>query len=164
MRILLSMGGNLGDREENLRKALRALRALEGVSLIRVSHAYETEPLGDTAQPVFLNLAAEIETDLDPLELLDAVKDIEERLGRVATRRWGPRKIDIDLILCGAKVIDSERLTVPHPEFRKRAFVLTPLAEIAPDAIDPVTGQTVAELADSAVAEGEVVRSRYITP
>jgi len=164
MRILLSLGSNLGDREGNLRAALRALRTLPGVTLGRVSHCYETKPLVDTAQPDFLNLAAEIETDLDPLELLDAVKDIEERVGRVATRRWGPRVIDIDLILCGAKAISEERLTVPHPEFRKRAFVLAPLAEIAPDAIDPVTGQTVAELATRGAAEGEVVRSRYITP
>ncbi len=164
MRVLLSLGGNLGDREDNLRKALRALRALEGVALGRVSHTYETEPLGDTAQPVFLNLAAEIETDLGPLELLDAVKGIEKRLGREATYRWGPRVIDIDLILCGSEVIDGERLTVPHPEFRKRAFVLAPLAEIAPDAIDPVTGRTVAELAACVEDKGKVVRSGYITP
>jgi 2-amino-4-hydroxy-6-hydroxymethyldihydropteridine diphosphokinase len=156
MRVLLSLGSNLGDREANLRAALKALEQREGVRLTACSDVYETEPVGYMDQPAFLNMAAEIETDLEPLELLNAVEAIEGRLGREKGVRWGPRVIDMDIVLCGSKTMDSERLTLPHPEFRRRAFVLVPLAEIAPEAVDPITGKTVAELASSPEAEGRV--------
>lgn len=163
MRMLLSLGSNLGDRLANLRDALDALG--ETTTVCAVSHAYETEPWGETEQPGFLNAAVEIETDFAPLELLEVVKGIEARLGRTPTYRWGPRMIDIDLILCEDLVLDSERLTVPHPEFRNRAFVLAPLAEIAPDAVDPATGETVAALASRADGLGKVEKhSNLKTP
>jgi 2-amino-4-hydroxy-6-hydroxymethyldihydropteridine diphosphokinase len=158
MRVLLSLGSNLGDRGAHLRAALDALDRLEGVAVTAVSHAYETEPVGKTDQPVFVNVAAEIETDLEPLELLNAVKSIERGLGRVPAERWGPRVIDIDLVLWGETVLRTPELTLPHREFRKRAFVLAPLAEIAPGAVDPVTGLTVAELAGRPEAQGRVIR------
>jgi len=106
-----------------------------------------TQPLGDEEQPSFVNMAAEIETTLEPLELLHVAKAIEVALGRRPGERWGPRTIDIDIVLCGLTVLDTPTLTVPHKEFRNRAFVLVPLVEIAPEAVDPVTGCTVAELA-----------------
>jgi len=164
MRVHLSLGSNLGDRRANLRAALQALGRLEGVELLTVSHCYETEPMGMADQPAFLNMAAEIETERVPLELLNAVKEIEDRLGRTPAPRWGPRVVDIDLILWGDQVMNSDALTLPHGEFRKRAFVLRPLAEIAPDAVDPVTGKTVAQLAEAPEAQGWVEQRDTITP
>ncbi|MBI2432350.1 MAG: 2-amino-4-hydroxy-6-hydroxymethyldihydropteridine diphosphokinase [Candidatus Hydrogenedentes bacterium] len=146
-RVLLSLGSNLGDRKVNLEAALAMLAETPGVRVLRQSRVYETMPVGVVDQPEFLNLAAEIETDLAPLELLNVAQDIERRLGRTPTFRWGPRVLDIDIILWGRQVIREARLEVPHPRFRERFFVLVPLAEIAPDAVDPETGRTVAELA-----------------
>lgn len=148
----------MGDRNANLRAALRALAGLDGVTVRKVSHCYETEPMGCTDQPAFLNLAVEIGTVLEPLELLSAVKQIEGDLGRTPAHRWGPREIDIDIVLWGTKVLESDRMTLPHREFRTRAFVLKPLAEIAGDAVDPVTGATIAELAGRPEAEGAVTK------
>jgi len=122
------------------------------------SSVYETDPIGEEEQPAFVNMAAEIETVLEPLELLKAVKAIERELGRTPGPRWGPRPIDIDIVLWGQRTVTGERLTVPHEAFRERAFVLTPLAEIAPEAVDPVTGITVTELARRPNAKGTVRR------
>ena len=158
VRALSGLGGNMGDRNANLCAALRVLAELDGVTVHKVSHCYETEPMGCTDQPLFLNLAVEIGTVLEPLELLAAVKQIEGDLGRTPTHRWGPREIDIDIVLWGTCVLESDRLTLPHKEFRTRAFVLEPLAEIAGDAVDPVTGATVAELASSFEAQGAVTK------
>jgi 2-amino-4-hydroxy-6-hydroxymethyldihydropteridine diphosphokinase len=160
-RVHLSLGSNVGDssvRIGRLLNALLALRAVKGVRLVRVSDCYETEPVGDTDQPAFLNLAAEIETVLEPLELLNAVKDIERMVGRTPSERWGPREIDIDIVLWGPRVMDTRRLALPHKEFRKRAFVLRPLADIAPDAVDPVSGSTVAQLAAGPDLQGRVLQ------
>lgn len=158
MRVHLSLGTNLGDRARNLCDALQALAQVAGVQILIVSPVYETEPVGVCDQPAFYNLAVEIETDLPPLELLNAVKQLETQLGREATYPWGPRLIDIDLVLWGNLVLSFERLTLPHPEFRERAFVLAPLRDIAPDTVDPVTGMTVRQLADQPNVLGHVVR------
>lgn len=158
----LSLGSNVRNRKENLRNALVALASEPGIALRAVSRAYETAPVGDADQPEFINLTAEIETELAPLELLNAVKALEVRLGRIASRRWGPRLIDIDIILFADQQCAAPELTIPHPEFRKRAFVLAPLCEIAPDAVDPATGKTIRLLA--ADAEGAVRSIGYITP
>lgn len=157
-RVHVSLGSNVGDRARNLREAISALEAVDGIRVTKVSSCYETDPVGKTDQPAFVNVAAEIETALAPLELLNAVKTVERRLGRRPSERWGPREIDIDLVLWGPRVMDIERLALPHKEFRNRAFVLVPLAEIAPDAVDPITGLTVGDLAVRPEAQGRVTR------
>lgn len=164
MRVLLSLGTNLGDRAANLRGALEAMGQLPGIQLTAVSNVYETEAMGVTEQPDFLNLAAEIETELVPLELLNAVKEIEGALGRTASERWGPRIIDIDLILWEDLVMTTERLTLPHAAFRTRNFVLAPLAEIAPETVDPVTGKTVSQLLQCVEAQGRAGKRGPLTP
>ncbi len=164
MRVLLSLGSNLGDRAANLRHALDALARWPGVRLGAVSRVYETEPVGLAEQPDFLNAAAEIETELLPLELLNAVKEIEAALGRTPSERWGPRVIDIDLILWEDLMMTEARLTLPHAAFRSRYFVLAPLAEIAPEAVDPVTGKTVRALSESVEAQGRVAGCGPVTP
>lgn len=127
----LSLGSNLGDREANIHKALGLLG--ETVRVIRVSSLYETAPIGVTDQGHFINAVALIETDLDPINLLNAINGIEQSVGRVRNFRWGPRVIDIDILLYDNAVVNTPELTIPHPEMMKRAFVLIPLAEIAPD-------------------------------
>ena len=164
MFVQLSLGSNLGDRAAALQAALRALTAVDGVAVMSHSHCYETEPIGFKEQPAFLNMAVEIETALEPLELLKTVKAIEGQIGRQQTDRWGPREIDIDIILWGDTEYASERLTLPHKDFRERAFVLVPMAEIAPDAVDPVTGETIAALAQRPNIEGWIEKRDKVAP
>ena len=158
MAKLLSLGSNQGDKDAYLRNALRMIESDRLANIVVLSHVYETAPWGRADQPWFWNLGAEIETAREPLELLNGLKLIEQRLGRGPAEKWGPRTIDIDIILWDDAVLEENGLTLPHPEFRRRAFVLQPLAEIAPDVVDPVTGQTVAELAERPEAAGEVNR------
>ena len=158
MAILLGLGSNLGDRTANLQAGLEALDALEKTSIIAVSQRYETEPIGVADQPQYLNIVAEIETAHKPLELLNAIKSIEESLGRTPSPRWGPRIIDIDIILWDDLVVESDEIMIPHTEFRNRAFVLAPMAEIAGHVIDPVTQLTVSELSQRPEAVGRVDR------
>jgi 2-amino-4-hydroxy-6-hydroxymethyldihydropteridine diphosphokinase len=130
-RAFVGLGSNLGDRELNLR---RALDRLEELGPVRASSIRETDPVGVTDQPKFLNAAAELATELPPRELLERLLDIERELGRnrATERRWGPRVIDLDLLLFGEEVIDERGLTVPHPHLADRRFVLEPLHELAP--------------------------------
>ena len=143
-RVHLALGANLGRRRNNLQQAVDALG--EVVAIEAISPLYETEPWGIIDQPSFLNLCLAGRTRLTPEALLEAAKDIEGRLGREKGQRWGPRVIDIDLILCGDRVQDDESLTIPHPRFHERAFVLAPLADIAAEVRDPRSGQSIAEL------------------
>jgi len=145
--VYLGLGSNLGDRRGNLDAALAALRANPAVRVLAVSPFIETAPVGGPpGQGPYLNGAAAVETDLAPADLLAALKRIERALGRREGPRWGPRPVDLDILLFGALVLDTADLTIPHPRLRERRFVLEPLAAIAPDARDPVTGLTVREL------------------
>lgn len=131
----VGLGANLGDREARIR------RASELIDARRLSTVIETEPWGFADQPLFLNAVAEVETELDARELLDLLLDVERRLGRVRDgRRFGPREIDLDLLLYGAATIDEPGLTVPHPFLLERAFVLEPLAELVPELEIPGNG------------------------
>lgn len=145
MKYHLGLGGNLGDRIENLAEA-RARLVKRGIAIRALSALYETEPVGFSAQPWFINQAVEVETELSPRELLMLVKEIEKDMGREATVLNGPRVIDIDILLAGDKVIGTEELAIPHPRLAERNFVLEPLAEIAPQAVHPGLKRTIREL------------------
>jgi 2-amino-4-hydroxy-6-hydroxymethyldihydropteridine diphosphokinase len=146
MRAYIALGSNLGDRRDNLERALALLRARAGVVVTAVSSFIETEPVGGPPQGRFLNAAAALETALSPHDLLAMLLDIEQQLGRVRAERWGPRVIDLDLLLCGNEVAADPDLTLPHPRMHERRFVLEPLAEIAADAVHPVLRRSIGEL------------------
>lgn len=138
----IALGTNLGDKRQQLDNALTALRQA-GVIVRLVSPFIETEPYGVTDQPAFLNGVCEVETDLSPQELLSLLLDIETQQGRVRTRHWGPRVIDLDLLLYDDQIIDEPNLKVPHPDMENRAFVLQPLAAIAPHVVHPRLEKTI---------------------
>jgi len=152
--VYLGLGSNLGSRHANLEAALRALEIHPSIHVEAVSRFIETEPVGGPpGQGPFLNGAARIETDLAPEALLSELKRIERCLGRREGSRWGPRPIDLDILLYGDVCLETERLTIPHPRLRQRRFVLEPLTEIAPDAVDPVTGRTAQQLLEELKAD-----------
>lgn len=150
--VAIALGSNLGDRQANVAAALQRLAAY--VRIDRISSAYLTAPVGYADQPEFLNLACTGTTTLAPHDLRDAMRDIERRIGRGASVPMGPRSIDLDLLLFGSMQIADDGLTIPHPGLQTRAFVLTPLAEIAEDWRDPKSGATIGELAALAGTQG----------
>jgi 2-amino-4-hydroxy-6-hydroxymethyldihydropteridine diphosphokinase len=158
-RVYLSLGSNLGNRDAHLRAALHALEG--SITVRQVSSLFLTDPVGVTQQPEFGNLAVEAETDLEPLELLRAVKQVEQEVGRKPTFRWGPRVVDIDILLYDDLALETPELTIPHPEMTRRAFVLLPLAQIAPDVEHPVEHRTIADLAAPFEGSPEVRRAGY---
>jgi 2-amino-4-hydroxy-6-hydroxymethyldihydropteridine diphosphokinase len=146
----IGLGSNLGDRRAALLTALDAIEKLGGTSVLRVSDCMETEPVSPIPQPRYLNAAAIIETALPPRHLLHQLLAIERSLGRDRTKeqRWGPRTLDLDLLLYGDRIIDEPGLTIPHPRLHERAFVLTALAQIAPDLRVPTLNASIRELND----------------
>jgi 2-amino-4-hydroxy-6-hydroxymethyldihydropteridine diphosphokinase len=151
-RVAISLGSNLGDRRAHLDFAVSRLHA--SLANLRVSRYYETEPVGVPGpQPAYLNAAAVGETTAPAREILAVLMAIERERGRERPFQNAARTLDLDLILAGALVVDEDGLTVPHPRFRERLFVLEPLAEIAPELVDPVTGSTVGELARNLLGE-----------
>lgn len=153
--VYLSLGSNIGDRARNLENAINRLRDFGKV--ISVSSFYETEPVEFTAQPWFLNCAVALDTEKMPKQLLAAILDLEQEMGRRRIQNKGPRSIDIDVLLFGNSVVDTPTLTIPHPALHERRFVLEPLAEIAPDVRHPVFKRTIRELRD-ALPPGQAVR------
>lgn len=151
----LSLGSNLGNREETLRKAVRQLAAADGVKTLAVSSLYETEPWGKKDQPSFLNIAVSQQTTLSPEELLALAQAVETELGRMRHERWGPRTVDVDILYIEGVERKTPTLTLPHPFMTERAFVLVPLAEITPDLV--VMGRTV-EAWEKSVDDGSVIR------
>jgi 2-amino-4-hydroxy-6-hydroxymethyldihydropteridine diphosphokinase len=133
----LALGSNLGDREESLRRAVDLLGAQPGLTVTESSRVWETVPVGGPPQPAFLNAVVRVDTELAPSELLRACHHVESELGRVRDVRWGPRTIDVDILLIDERVVDTPELRVPHPRMTERAFVMVPLLELAPDVALP---------------------------
>ena len=144
----VGLGANLGRREETLQRAVRLLREADSVDVLAVSTLRETEPVGVVDQPAFLNGAVEVRTALSARELLEVLLEIERSLGRVRGERWGPRVIDLDLLLYGGEVVDEPGLHVPHPRLHERRFALEPLAELDPELVVPGRGKVSALLAE----------------
>lgn len=143
----VGLGSNLGQREALLAEAADRLAATEGVQQVVVSSQYDTPPVGGPPeQPRFLNAVARVETALSPEALLGALLRIESDMGRQRGERWGPRRIDLDLLLYDDRIVETPELTLPHPRLHQRRFVLEPLAEIAPDQVHPILQRTAARL------------------
>ena len=143
----VALGSNLGDRQQNLRDALTRLDATPEIRVARISSFLENPAVGGPPDsPAFLNAVVEVQTTLEPIELLNRLLTIERELGRQRREKWGPRTIDLDLVLYGIQVISAPGLTVPHPLMHERRFVLAPLAELAPDLEHPVLKKTIRHL------------------
>lgn len=145
-RVFVGLGSNLGDREANLSAAIAWMNNEPAMRVLRVSSFEETPPWGVTDQPAFINAVALIETDVLPLELLDRLKGAEVELGRIPGARWGPRVIDLDILLYGDAIVDHPRLTIPHRQLLRRDFVISGVLEIDPDVVYPGPGVPLREL------------------
>ncbi len=150
--VFLALGTNLGNRSKNLAEARRRLS--QKITILRTSHIYETPPWGVTDQPAFYNQVIETQTGMEPLELLQWVKQIECEMGRVPSVRFGPRLIDIDLLVYDNLVLTSEKLTLPHPRMFERSFVLVPFSELAPYFIPPTSTRSIQELCATIDSQG----------
>ncbi len=142
----LNLGSNLGDRLQYLKGAVRKIEESDEFSIKKISSVYETQPVGYQNQRWFLNLVLEVQTSFDPFPLMKHLLAIEDQMGRKREERWAPRNIDIDLLLYDDRIVDSDRLTIPHPRMHKRRFVLIPLAQIAPQFLHPVLRKNIKEL------------------
>lgn len=145
VRAHLALGSNLGDRHGHLTIAIAALDVNDTIDVVAVSDLYETDPIGGPDQDAFLNLVVAVDTTLAPLELLDVCQSLEAAANRVRIEHWGPRTLDVDIVLFGDMTIDEPRLTVPHPRMSERRFVIEPLADVAPDAVPTDWRSTLAD-------------------
>jgi 2-amino-4-hydroxy-6-hydroxymethyldihydropteridine diphosphokinase len=146
VKAYLGLGSNLGNREKNLKGCIKRLKVLRGVKLLCASQFYENEPVGGPPQPSYLNAAVAIETSLNPKELLKILQGVESSFNRLRNVKWGPRTLDIDILLYGNEIVTDDDLVIPHTLMHERLFVLKPLSEIAADAKHPILDKTIAEL------------------
>ncbi|OIP90935.1 MAG: 2-amino-4-hydroxy-6-hydroxymethyldihydropteridine diphosphokinase [Syntrophobacterales bacterium CG_4_8_14_3_um_filter_58_8] len=152
----IGIGANLGDPAAQCRDAVRRVGTTSGVSVLRCSSLYRTAPVGPLEQGWFINAVAEVRTDLSPTKLFEALKAIERQMGRTDGPRWGPRVIDLDILLYGQEVVDRKGLKIPHPEMHRRRFVLAPLCELASYVIHPAFGVSARGLLDRLTDPGVV--------
>jgi len=158
MRAYIGLGSNVGRRRAQIARAIELLKRMPMIEVLRQASWYETEPMGVEEQRWFINTVVEVETELAPEELLRSLKEIERKVGRRERRRWGPREIDLDLLLYGDLILEEEGLVLPHPELPRRRFVLEPLCELAPDMNHPLLGRPLQELLDDLDERWRVVR------
>ena len=157
MRAFVAIGSNIGEKLQNCLKAIRLLDSVKGCRVLKKSSFYKTEPVGYKEQDWFINCAVLIETELNPYELLDRLQEIEVLMGRKKSFKWGPRVIDLDLLLYEDMVINGKRLTIPHPLMHKRRFVLVPVSELEPDLIHPVLNRSVTDILRDISEDGQSV-------
>lgn len=164
-RVYISLGSNLGDREKNIKEAIRIVSGAsllptkepkKKINVVKISSIYETEPVGFKEQNWFLNAVIEIETTLSPQELLVVLQQVESKLDKKIERKWGPRTIDLDILLYDDIILDSPDLQIPHKLMHERAFVLIPLVQIAPNIKHPVLNKTSKELVDELIDDNKV--------
>lgn len=152
----LGLGANLGDRLKQLRQAIDLLNLTKGISVSRLSSVYETTPVGYVEQPIFYNMVIEVQTTLSAMNLLQICLQIEKKLKRIREFKWGPRTIDIDILLYGDRVINQDELVIPHPRMTERAFVLIPLRELVGDMVIPGVNQSIDQFLQKLPEEQEV--------
>jgi 2-amino-4-hydroxy-6-hydroxymethyldihydropteridine diphosphokinase len=157
-RAYIGMGSNLGSPLKNCKQSIGLLDKIPQIKVTAQSSFYETEPVGPKDQNWFVNAVAQVTTDLEPLALLDALLNIEGEMGRVRNEKWGPRIIDLDILLYENRMIKNSRLEIPHPEMTQRRFVLAPLAELVPDFIHPLDRKTIQQLLSELPEDEKVVR------
>lgn len=153
----LSLGSNSGDRLQHLKGAIRNIEKSEKISIEKISSVYETQPVGFENQRWFLNLTLEVQTSFEPLPLLEYLLAIEDQMGRKREERWGPRNIDADILFYDDRIMDSDRLTIPHPRMHQRRFILMPLAQIAPQLLHPALKKSAGELLEGCEDKSTVI-------
>lgn len=156
--VFLSFGSNLGNREKNILSAIELLKKISDIKVLSGSSIYETEPIGFKEQNYFFNIVLKIQTNLSPFELLREIEKIEKLLGKNIEKKWGPRTIDIDILYYDKDIIETEKLTIPHPLINERMFVLVPMMEITGDFICPKTKLKISDIKRNCKKEDSVVK------
>ena len=157
MSVYIGIGSNLGDKAGNCRRAVEVILADARNRIVQCSPFYQTEPVGKKEQDWFINGVSAMETSMEPAELLEFLMGVEKMMGRVRRERWGPRVIDLDILIFGQEVINKEGLQIPHPRLHERRFVLVPLRDIAPDLMHPLLGKTISQILAELPGEEKVL-------